>query len=80
MYLGNTPQPFTKQFRLVINNAAILNPSSLLVIKRYERNAPKVVEEYEKHLREAIRSLPCDKEKAKFFREHLLSLWRQNDV
>lgn len=79
LYLGNHPQQFTAQFRLVINNSLILNPFSALSIKRYERSDPEIVKEYEAQLRAAIKKLPHDPVKAKRYRQLLLNLWGQMD-
>ena len=79
LYLGNHPQSFTAQFRLVINNSYVLNPYSPLSIKRYERNDPALVKEYETRLLDAIRKLPYDQVKAKQYRQLLLNLWGQID-
>lgn len=77
LYLGNQPQHFTEEFRLVINNSHILNPYSSLSIKRYERSDPQKIKEYETKLREAIRNLPHDHAKAMQYRQLLLNLWGQ---
>lgn len=77
IYLGVGSTPFPGQFRLVINNSLILNPYSPLYIKRFERNDPETVREYETKLREAIRQLPYDKIKAMQYRELLLGIWGQ---
>lgn len=75
IYIGTHPTPFPAQFRLVINNSLILNPYSPLYIKRFERNDPDLVREYETSLRAAIKQLPHDKIKTKQYRELLLGIW-----
>ncbi|KAF3361779.1 hypothetical protein PHSC3_001669 [Chlamydiales bacterium STE3] len=77
MYLGVHSTSFPAQFRLVINNSLILNPYSPLHIKRFERNAPELIREYETNLRKAIRELPYDKIRAMQYRELLLGIWGQ---
>lgn len=79
-YLGDAPQPFTNQFRIVINNSIILNPYSPLTIKRYERTDPQIVKEYETQLREEIKKLPYDESKAVEYRQELFSLWGADDA
>lgn len=76
-YFGVHSSPFPAQFRLVINNSHILNPYSSLHIKRFERNDPELVREYETNLREAINKLPYDKIKMMEYRELLLGMWGQ---
>lgn len=78
IYLGKGPSPFTAQFRLVINNSTILNPNTPLVIKRYDRVDPEIVEKYETKLRQAVRELPFDAEKRDLYRLELMSLWGEN--
>lgn len=79
LYLGIEPLRFAPQFRLVINNADVLNPFSSLSIKRYERTNPQIIKEYEGELREAIKKLAYDKAKAKQYRQDLLALWGEID-
>lgn len=76
-YFGIHSSPFPAQFRLVINNSHILNPYSSLNIKRFDRNDPELVREYETNLREAIKKLPYDKIKTMQYRELLLGIWGQ---
>ena len=79
LYLGERPQRFTQQLRLVINNSDILNPYGPLYIRRLERTDPAVVQLYETRLRQALQGLPYDKEKARAYRQKLLQLWGQSD-
>lgn len=79
LYLGTGAQPFSLQFRLVINNEVVLNPYSALHIRRYERSDLAIVREYEKRLREAIRALHYDKAAIEKERALLMKAWRQSD-
>lgn len=78
-YIGVHATPFPAQFRLVINNSHTLNPYSPLHIKRFERNPPEIVREYEIKLREAVKKLPFDKDKAMQYRKLLLDIWGQSN-
>lgn len=78
-YLGNHTTPFPMQLRLVINNYLTLNPYSALHIKRYDRNDPLIIKQYEKDLRQAIKNLPFDKNKADEYRKQLLIMWGQSN-
>lgn len=79
LYLGSGPASFTPQFRLVINNANTLNPNSPLVIRRFERGDPSVVDAYQEKLRKAIKALPFDPEKRDQYCALLIALWGQDD-
>lgn len=78
-YFGVHPSPFPDQFRLVINNSHTLNPYSSLNIKRFDRNDPARVQEYETNLRRAIKNLPYDESKTMQYKELLLNIWGQSN-
>jgi hypothetical protein len=63
------------QLRLLINNKNTLNPYSFLTIRRYDLYPEDLIKSYEDSLREKVKKLPFDPDKATKCREKLLDLW-----
>jgi hypothetical protein len=64
------------QYRLLINNKIVLNPFSVIEIKRWDLYDSETIKLYENEMRQAISSLKYDPEKAAAFRHYLLEIWR----
>jgi hypothetical protein len=63
------------QLRLVIGNQHLLNPSSLVTIKRYDGIDPTIIENYEEVLRSFYRSQSVDEKQKEHYKCLLLSQW-----
>lgn len=74
-YLQNPEIKFFPQLRLVVNNNTILNPSSPLIMHRYDALTDGQKEHYEKTLRKSIRELKINDSRRTEMKEKLLSCW-----
>lgn len=64
------------QYRLLINNKAVLNPYGPFEFKRWDLYDSATVELYENEMKAAISSLKYDEEKVAAYRQYLLDLWQ----
>lgn len=75
LYLDTCEKDYFPQLRLVMNNSHTLNPYSPLIIMRYHTMTPAKEDEYQNALREFMRALPFDQNKADSFRHSLIRAW-----
>jgi hypothetical protein len=65
------------QLRLLISNQYTLNPSSDLIVRRWDFYDTERIAEYEQEMREYIRNMKYDANKVQAYREKLLEIWGQ---
>jgi hypothetical protein len=63
------------QLRLLINNRYTLNPFSHLQVSRWDLYNTETILQYEEEMRENIRNIKYDIQKAEEYREKLFELW-----
>jgi hypothetical protein len=76
LYEDASNSDFFDQYRIVANDFEVLNPYSSLWIRRYDLNSAKNVNEYEKKLRNAIRTIPYDRLSADVYKRQLKYYWK----
>jgi hypothetical protein len=76
---GNSLTYFPSQIRMLMSNRHTLNPSSPLIIKRYDACPPEKIQAYEDELRHYIRSLDADRGKVEAYKQELFTVWEVED-
>ena len=63
-----------------MNNQVSLNPEAALVVKRYDQVDPELAKKYERDMRNFIAHMSVDADVAGAFRQHLLQLWKPQEM
>lgn len=80
LYQGTHASQFLKQFRIVVNHNSFLNPYSSISMTRYDLNDPETVKKYEAKLKEAIQSIPFNKDKVEEYKVKLKHYWNLDEL
>jgi hypothetical protein len=73
----NSDIDIAPQLRLLISNQYTLNPTSDIIIRRWDLYDTELIVGYEQEMREYIRSMKYDADKVQLYREKLLDAWGQ---
>jgi hypothetical protein len=65
------------QLRLLISNRYTLNPYGALVVRRWDLYDAATISGYEDEMRQYIRNMHYDADKAQIYKQNLLELWNQ---
>lgn len=76
MFQSTYNSTFYDQYRIIVNHFEFLSPNSSISMKRYDLVDPKTLKDYELKLKQEIRAIPSNPDKAHEMREILLQYWK----